>query len=95
MESINSVAHHEPWHKGKIVGQKAPFKIKDICAIRVRLQMEARVRDLALFDLGIDSKLRACDLVKLKVRDICSGARAVARRSRRPTGKCFPGYCSY
>lgn len=63
----------EPWNKGKIVGQKAPLKLKDIWALRVRLRMENRVRELALFNLGIDSKLRGCDLVKLKVRDICHG----------------------
>src|SRR5256885_643545 len=62
-----------PWNKGKIVGQKVPFKLKDIWALRVRLQMENRVRELALFNLGIDSKLRGCDLVGLKVRDICHG----------------------
>jgi hypothetical protein len=55
--------HPEPWNKGKLVDQKAPFKLKEIWAIRVRLQLFRRVRDLALFDLGIDSKLRACDLV--------------------------------
>jgi integrase len=77
-ESINK-SHHEPWNKGKLVGQKAPFKLKDIWAIRVRLQLEHRVRELAMFDLGLDSKLRACDLVKLKVRDICHGERVAAR----------------
>ena len=51
--------HPEPWNKGKLVGQKAPFKLKEIWAIRVRLQLFRRARDLALFDLGIDSKLRA------------------------------------
>jgi integrase len=61
------------------VGQKAPFKLKEIWAIRVRLQIEHRVRELAMFDLGLDSKLRACDLVKLKVRDICHGDRVAAR----------------
>src|SRR5437660_6603002 len=60
-------------------GQKAPFKLKEIWAIRVRLQLFRRARDLALFDLGIDSKLRACDLVRLKVRDICHGGRVAAR----------------
>jgi site-specific recombinase XerC len=55
--------HREPWNKGKLVGQKAPFKLKDIWALRVRLQMEGRVRELALLNLGIDSKLRGCDLV--------------------------------
>jgi len=69
----------EPWNKGKIVGQKAPLKLKDIWALRVRLRMENRVRELALFNLGIDSKLRGCDLVKLKVRDVCHGDRIANR----------------
>ena len=68
-----------PWNKGKLVGQKAPLKMKDIWEIRVRLQMQRRVRDLALFDLGIDSKLRGCDLVKLRVRDVCHGDRIASR----------------
>lgn len=70
---------HEPWNKGKLVGQKAPFKLKEIWAIRVWLQLEHRTRELALFDLGLDSKLRSCDLVKLRVRDICHGDRVAAR----------------
>jgi integrase len=70
----------EPWNKGKLVGQKAPLKLKEIWAIRVRLQLASRHRDLALFNLAIDSKLRACDLVKLRVRDVCHGA-AVASRA--------------
>src|SRR6267142_1795966 len=57
----------EPWNKGKLVGQKAPLKLKDIWAIRVRLQFCERARELALFNLAIDSKLRYCDLVKLRV----------------------------
>jgi integrase len=68
-----------PWNKGKLVGQKAPLKLKEIWAIRVRLQIYRRTRELALFDLGIDSKLRACDLLKLKVRDVCHGERISAR----------------
>jgi integrase len=68
-----------PWNKGKLIGQKAPFKLKEIWAIRVRLQIYARKRELALFDLGIDSKLRACDLVKLTVRDISHGGRIATR----------------
>ena len=52
METNTTVGHREPWNKGKIVGQKAPFKLKDIWALRVRLQMANRVRELALFDLG-------------------------------------------
>jgi len=69
----------EFWNKGEIVGQKAPFKLKEVWAIRIRLQLAGRVRDLALFDLGIDSKLRACDLVELRVKDICHGDRLAAR----------------
>ena len=68
-----------PWNKGKIVGQKAPLKLKDIWAIRIRLELGHRTRELALFDLGLDSKLRACDLVRLRVRDICHGDRVSTR----------------
>jgi hypothetical protein len=56
-----------------------PFKLKEIWAIRIRLQMQERLRELALFDLGIDSKLRACHLVRLRVRDVCHGDRVAAR----------------
>ena len=79
MECTNSPHTHAPWNKGKLVGQKAPFKPQEVWAIRVRLQMESRARELALFDLGIDSKLRACDLVKLRVRDVCHGDRVASR----------------
>jgi len=91
MEATDSSrSHREPWNKGKIVGQKAPLKPKDIWAIRVRLQMEERTRELALFNLGIDSKLRACDLTALRVRDVFQGdhvaARAIVlqRKTQRP-----------
>jgi len=60
----------DPWNKGKVVGQKAPLKLKDILAIRIRLQLGDKIRDLALFNLAIDSKLRACDLVMLRVSDV-------------------------
>lgn len=79
MESVVNKVHHDPWNKGKIIGQKAPFKLKDIWALRIRLQMEGRVRELALFNLGIDSKLRGCDLVALKVRDVCHGDQLAMR----------------
>ncbi len=68
-----------PWNKGKLTGQKAPLRLRDIWAIRIRLQLQKKVRDLALFNLAIDSKLRACDLVKLRVRDIGSADRISAR----------------
>src|SRR5829696_8140289 len=58
-----------PWNEGR------PLKPKEVWAIRVRLQLEVRKRDLALFNLAIDSKLRGCDLVSLKVEDVCFGGR--------------------
>ena len=79
MDTTATVARRGPWNKGKLVGQKAPLKAKDIWAIRVRLQIQVGTRDLALFDLGIDSKLRGCDLVKLGVRDVCQGGRVASR----------------
>ncbi|RYG56730.1 MAG: integrase [Alphaproteobacteria bacterium] len=79
MGSEANVAYREPWNMGKIVGQKAPFKPKDIWALRVRFQMENRIRELALFNLGIDSKLRGCDLVSLKVRDVSHGDQIASR----------------
>ena len=79
MESVLASVNHEPWNKDKVVDQKAPFKVKDIWALRVRLQIESRVRELALLNLGIDGKLRGCDLVALKVRDICHGDQVASR----------------
>lgn len=79
MEDLPAAVHREPWNKGKIVGQKAPLRLKDIWAIRIRLQLDHRTRELAMFDLGLDSKLRACDLVKLRVRDISHGEHVSAR----------------
>jgi integrase len=79
MEATTTPNRREPWNKGKLVGQKAPLKLKEIWAIRVGLQMQQRARELALFDLGIDSKLRACDLVKLRVRDVCHGEHVASR----------------
>lgn len=69
----------EPWNKGKLVGQKAPLRLKDIWAIRVRLQLAERTRELALFNLAVDSKLRSCDLVKPRVRDVTHGDRVASR----------------
>jgi integrase len=69
----------EPWNKGKLVGQKPPLRIREIWAIRIRLQIARRTRDLALFNLAIDSKLRGCDLVSLRVRDVANGSRMAKR----------------
>lgn len=68
-----------PWNKGRLTGQKPPLKLKEIWAIRIKLQMKDRIRDLALFNLAIDSKLRACDLVSLRVCDVMHGQSVVTR----------------
>lgn len=71
--NIFATCSRQPWTKAKLVGQKVPLRLGDIWAIRVRLQIAERTRDLALFDLAIDSKLRACDLTKFRVRDVAHG----------------------
>lgn len=81
METPIVKASRTPWNKEKLVGQKRPFKLKEIWAIRVRLELSCRTRELALINLGIDSKLRACDLVKLHARDVATGKHAAARAS--------------
>ena len=68
-----------PWNKGKLTGQKPPFTLKQVWAIRIRLQIARKVRDLALFNLAIHSKLRRCDLVGMRVRDVAHGNRIVSR----------------
>ena len=73
-------AHATPWNKGKLLGQKPPLKLKEIWAIRIRLQLDHRTRELALFNLAIDSKLRGCDLVGLRVHDVVQGSQ-IARRA--------------
>jgi integrase len=68
-----------PWNKGKLLGQKPSLKLKEIWAIRIRLQLDHRARELALFNLAIDSKLRGCDLVGLRVHDVVQGSHVAAR----------------
>jgi integrase len=63
-----------PWNKGLLIGQEKPLEPKHVWSIRVRLEIARSRCDLAIFNLAIDSKLRACDLVKLRLDDICSGA---------------------
>jgi integrase len=67
------------WNKDKLLGQKPPLKLKEVWAIRIRLQLSGHVRDLAMFNLAIDSKLRASDLVRLKVSDVAMGTSINAR----------------
>ena len=68
-----------PWNKGKLIGQKSPLKLKEIWGIRVRLQMTKNIRELALFNLAIDSKLRGCDLVTLRISDVAQSNRVSSR----------------
>lgn len=68
-----------PWNKGLLIGQKPPLKLPEVWVIRVRLELSKDIRGLALFNLAIDSKLRGCDLVRLRVLDIAQGARVLKR----------------
>jgi len=79
MNPENQTKKHIPWNKGKLIGQKLPLKLKEIWAIRIRLQMAKNTRELAMFNLAIDSKLRGCDLVNLKVCDVAQGGRVSSR----------------
>ena len=80
MDAIpNTEQGHTPWNKGKLSGQKPPLKLKEIWAIRIHLQLARRTRELALFNLAIDSKLRGCDLVALRVKDVAQGSQVAAR----------------
>ena len=62
------------WNKGRLLGQKPPLKPKEIWSLRIRLQLADKARDVALFNVAIDSKLRGCDLVSLRVRDVYQGS---------------------
>jgi len=68
-----------PWNKGELAGQKPPLKLPEIWAIGTQLQISMNVRELAMFNLAIDSKLRACDLTRLRVQDIGHGSHVGAR----------------
>jgi len=81
MENVATLPrHYIPWNKDKLVGPKPPLKLKEVWAIRVRLQLARHVRDLALFNLALDSKLRGCDLISLRVSDISLGS-GIAKRA--------------
>jgi integrase len=79
----------QPWNKGLLVGQKKPLEPKHVWSIRVRLELAGSKRDLAIFNLAIDSKLRACDLVKLRLDDVCLGMKVRDRATivQRKTGR--------
>jgi integrase len=79
----------EPWNKGKVIGAKPPLRPKHVWAVRTRLQLSGRYRDLAMFNLAIDSKLRGCDVVSLKIVDVAPHGYALDRASvrQRKTGR--------
>ncbi|NVK48486.1 MAG: tyrosine-type recombinase/integrase [Cyclobacteriaceae bacterium] len=80
-EIKKSLSHKEPWNKGKLIGQRPPLRKEDIWTIRTRLKLNNRTRDIAMFNLAIDSKLRACDLVSILVKDVYNG-REILKRSK-------------
>ena len=80
MDAVTKTEGHVvPWNKGKLLGQKPPLKRKEIWAIRIRLQLDHRTRELALFNLATDSKSRGCDVVALRVDDVVQGSHVAAR----------------
>jgi integrase len=83
--SVRRVAwpNRTPWNKGKLTGAKPPLRPKHVWSIRTKLQVEGRTRDLAMFNLAIDSKLRGCDVVALKVEDVAPNGYAVDRATVR------------
>jgi integrase len=82
-ETRGTSARCVPWNKGKVIGQKPPLRPKHLWAIRTRLQMAGRARDLAMFNLAIDSKLRGCDVVAVRVEDVAPSGYAVERATVR------------
>ena len=68
-----------PWNRGKLVGPKPPLKPQEVWRIRIRLQLAGQLRDLALFNLAIDSKLRGCDLVRLRLGDVRQAGNIASR----------------
>ena len=69
-EQSAATTDRRPWNRGRLIGQKSPLKLREVWAIRIRLQLADTLRDLALFPLAIDSKLRGCDIVALRVNDV-------------------------
>ena len=78
-----------PWNKGKLTGAKLPLRPKHVWSIRTKLQIEGRTRDLAMFNLAIDSKLRGCDVVAIRVEDVAAGGYTADRATvrQRKTGR--------
>jgi integrase len=79
----NTTATRVPWNKGKVTGAKPPLRSKHVWAIRTKLQINGRARDLAMFNLAIDSKLRGCDVVAIKVEDVAASGYTADRATVR------------
>src|ERR1700730_2288026 len=88
--SSATMSRRVPWNKGKLIGPKPPLRPKHVWSIRTKLQIEGRMRDLAMFNLAIDSKLRGCDLVAIKVEDVAPSGYAVDRATVRQTSALRP-----
>ena len=82
-----------PWNKRKLIGSKPPLRTKDVWSIRTKLQVEKLTRDLAMFNLAIDSKLRGCDVVSLKVEDVAPHGITVDRATVRQRKTGHPDRC--
>ena len=82
-DAIPQASRREPWNKGKLIGAKPPLRPKHVWSIRTKLQIAGRTRDLAMFNLAIDSKLRGCDVVNLRVEDVAPHGHAVDRATDR------------
>src|SRR4029450_3228798 len=83
VNAVPTASKRWPWNKGKLTGAKPPLRPKNVWSIRTKLQVEGRTRDLAMFNLAIDSKLRGCDVVALKVEDVAPNGYAVDRATVR------------
>ena len=82
-----AAASKPAWNKGKMIGSKPPLRIKNVWSIRTKLQVDGRLRDLAMFNLAIDSKLRGCDVVALRVEDIAPHGTTLDRATVRHIGR--------
>jgi integrase len=83
MQDQVNTARRVPWNKGKLTGAKPPLRPKHVWSIRTKLQIEGRTRDLAMFNLAIDSKLRGCDVVAIRVEDVAAGGYTADRATVR------------
>src|SRR3954468_22830839 len=83
IDAIPQASSREPWNKGKLIGAKPPLRPKHVWSIRTKLQIAGRTRDLAMFNLAIDSKLRGCDVVALKVEDVAPNGYSIDRATVR------------